>query len=259
MSAPREADRGRAFERAAALYDDQRSGYPKSLFADLMAIGRLRPGDRVLEVGCGSGQATEGFLAEGLEVHGVDPGASLIELARQKFARSAAVRFEEAAFEEWALAGRKFHLVAAAQSWHWVAPATGFAKAADALLPRGKLAIFGHVPDWSADLIGRLQPAYARFAPELWAPPGEAWYLPQGPIPDLIAASGYFERPQTRSYVWRRAYSARSFAGYLGTRSEILRLPAERRDALLRTIETNVPDRVETDWITRLHVSSLKS
>jgi SAM-dependent methyltransferase len=259
MSAPPEADRALTFDRAAALYDAERSGYPKSLFADLMAIGRLRPGDRVLEVGCGSGQATEGFLAGGLEVDGVDPGASLIELARKKFAGSAAVRFEAATFEEWALAGRKFHLVAAVQSWHWVAPETGFAKAADALLPRGRLAIFGHIPDWSAELIELLRPAYARFAPDLWVAPGEAWYLPQGPIPDLIEASGYFERPETRSYVWRRTYSACSFAGCLGTRSEILRLPQERRDALLQAIENALPDRVETDWITGLHVSSLKS
>jgi ubiquinone/menaquinone biosynthesis C-methylase UbiE len=177
-----------------------------------MAIGGLRPGDRALEVGCGSGQATEGLLAEGLEVTGVDPGASLLDLARQKFSGSAAVRFEASTFEEWPLEDRKFHLVAAAQSWHWVAPETGFAKAADALLPRGKLAIFGHVPTWSAELIDRLQPIYARLAPELWARPGEAWYLPHGPIPDLITASGYFERPETRSYVWRRGDSARTFA-----------------------------------------------
>jgi SAM-dependent methyltransferase len=259
MSAPSEADRGRAFDRVAALYDAQRSGYPRQLFADLMTIGRLRAGDRALEIGCGSGQATEGFLAEGLEVIGVDPGESLIDLARQKFSGSARVRFEASTFEQWPLEDRKFHLVAAAQSWHWVAPEVGFAKAADALLPHGKLAIFGHMPVWPAELIDRLRPIYARLAPELWARPGEAWYLPQGPIPDLIAASGLFERPENRSYVWRRAYSARSFAGYLGTRSEILRLPAERRDSLLQAVENTVPDLVETDWVTNLYVSSLKS
>jgi SAM-dependent methyltransferase len=259
MSAPSKPDQGRTFDGAAALYDAQRSGYPRNLFADLMAIGRLRVGDRALEIGCGSGQATEGLLAEGLEVIGLDPGASLLDLARQKFAGSARVRFEASTFEQWPLEDRKFHLVAAAQSWHWVAPEAGFAKAADALLPDGKLAIFGHTPMWSAELIGSLQPIYARLAPELWSRPGEVWYLPEGPIPDLIAASGVFERPENRSYVWRRAYSARAFAGYLGTRSEILRLPRERRDALLQAVENGVPELVETDWVTNLYVSSLRS
>jgi hypothetical protein len=191
--------------------------------------------------------------------HRVDPGASLLELAREKFAGSAAVRFDASTFEEWSLEDRKFHLVATAQSWHWVAREVGFAKAAHALLPHGKLAIFGHIPTWSAELIDRLQPTYARLAPELWAPPAEAWYLPQGPIPDLILASGLFERPENRSYVWRRSYSARSFADYLGTRSDHLRLPAERRDGLLQAIEETLPDLVETDWITNLYVSSLRS
>jgi hypothetical protein len=145
------------------------------------------------------------------------------------------------------------------KSWHWVAPEVGFAKAADALLPHGKLAIFGHTPTWSAELIDRLQPIYARLAPELWGRPGEAWYLPHGPIPDLIAASGLFERPENRSYLWRRSYSARSFAAYLGTRSEILRLPTERRHRLLQAIENALPDPVETDWVTNLYVSPLRS
>lgn len=259
MSAPPETDRGRTFDDIAALYDAQRSGYPSRLFADLMAIGGLRAGDRVLEVGCGSGQATEGLLAEGLEVTGVDPGAALLDLARKKYAGSAAVCFEESTFEEWPLEDRKFHLVAAAQSWHWVAPETGFAKAAGALLPHGKLAIFGHFPNWSHELVERLQPAYARLAPELWGRPGEAWYLPQGPIPDLILASGLFERPENRSYAWRRSYSARSFTDYLGTRSEILRLPKERRDGLLQAVANALPDHVETDWIANLYVSSLRS
>jgi ubiquinone/menaquinone biosynthesis C-methylase UbiE len=155
-------DRGRVFDSVAELYDVQRSGYPKALFADIMTIGRLRPGDRVLEVGCGSGQATSGFLAEGLDVTGIDPGASLVGLARDKFLASKAVRFEVTTFEEWPLEERKFNLVAAAQSWHWLRGDVAFAKAAGALVPSGSLAIFGHTPSWSNELIEMLKPIYMR-------------------------------------------------------------------------------------------------
>ncbi len=210
-------NRGRAFDSIAASYDAQRSGYPTDLFADLVTLGRLRQGDRVLEVGCGSGQATSGLVARGLDVTGVDPGASLIDIARNKFTGVHAARFEVATFEEWPLEGRRFHLVAAAQSWHWVRDDVGFAKAAAALLPGGSLAIFGHTPSWSTELIGYLKPIYVRLAPELWAPPPEAWYLPEGPIPGLIKASGPFGQPEHRGYVWQRDYTLGSFASYLGT------------------------------------------
>jgi SAM-dependent methyltransferase len=251
-------DRGRIFDSVATLYDAHRSGYPTALFADIMTIGRLRPGHRVLEVGCGSGPATSGFVAEGLDVTGIDPGASLVGLARQKFKASDAVRFEVAAFEEWPLEARKFHLVAAAQSWHWVRGDVAFARAAGALAPDGSLAIFGHTMTWSNELIEILEPIYLAIAPELWSLPPENWYLPHGPISELIAASGRFEHLEHRSYAWRRDYSPKSFSEYLGTRSDHARLPERRRAELLHAIEATLPDTIAADWVTNLYVASLK-
>ena len=76
---------GQTFNTVAALYDAQRSGYPEQLFDDLSQTCRLEPGRRVLEVGCGTGQATAGFAARGLDVVAIDPGAALVDVARQKF------------------------------------------------------------------------------------------------------------------------------------------------------------------------------
>jgi SAM-dependent methyltransferase len=228
------------------------------LFADIVAAAPLRPGDRVLEVGCGSGQATAGFVAEGLEVLGVDPGAALIDLARRKFLGAAAAQFVVAEFEKWPLEDRRFQLVAAAQSWHWVKGDIGFSKAAEALRPDGHLAIFGHTPAWSAELMDRLRPVYSRLAPELWGPAPEAWYLPEGPIPELIAASGCFTFRLHRGYAWRRAYDARSFPAYLGTRSDHLILSPARRDELLGSVGAALPEVVHADWVTNLYVARVK-
>jgi SAM-dependent methyltransferase len=250
-------ERARTFDGVAEAYDAHRSGYPSELFSDLIAIAKLKPESRVLEVGCGSGQATIGFVASGLDVTGVDPGWSLIELARSKFVGSAAARFEVASFEEWGRDGRQYELVAAAQSWHWVRAQTGFAKAADCLSPNGFIAIFGHTPAWSATLIDCLGPSYYRLAPELSGPPPEAWYLSRGPIPELIRASGRFGRTEHREYKWRRSYSAASFVAYLGTRSDHLLLPPARRAELLSNVESGLPASVDADWITNLYVAPL--
>ncbi|MGH3993609.1 MAG: hypothetical protein ACRDSN_14250, partial [Pseudonocardiaceae bacterium] len=43
------------FEEAPELYDRVRPGYPEELFDDLGRLVGLRPGSRVLEVGCGTG------------------------------------------------------------------------------------------------------------------------------------------------------------------------------------------------------------
>ena len=47
------------FDRAALLYDKVRPGYPEELFEDLVSLSGIPTGGRrVLEVGCGTGQAT---------------------------------------------------------------------------------------------------------------------------------------------------------------------------------------------------------
>ena len=153
-------ERGRTFDTVADLYDAQRSGYPGALFADLAAIAGLEPGARILEIGCGSGLATAGFVGLGLDVTAVDPGSALVEIARRRFEGAPNVRFEVAAFEDWTPRAEPFRLVAAAQSWHWIARDVGFPKAAALLAPGGHLAIFGHTPVWSAELTVRLAPAY---------------------------------------------------------------------------------------------------
>jgi SAM-dependent methyltransferase len=249
---------GRSFDSVAALYDAQRSGYPEKLFEDISAIAALERGDRVLEVGCGSGQATAGLVARGFDIIAIDPGPSLFDLARQKFANSTQVQFVVASFEEWPLSEQTFHLVAAAQSWHWVRPEIGFEKAAKTLLDKGHLAIFGHTPVWSAELVGRLDPVYRRLAPEMWGPPPENWYLPSGPVSGQLTASGHFRSVVHRSYAWRRRYSSSDFAAYLGTRSDHLRLTRERRDDLLSEVEANLPGEVDADWVTNLCVAAVR-
>jgi SAM-dependent methyltransferase len=251
-------ERGRTFDTVADLYDAHRNGYPEALFADLAAIAGLEPGARILEIGCGSGLATAGFVDHGFDVTAVDPGPALVEIARRRFAGAPNVRFAVAAFEDWAPQAEPFRLVAAAQSWHWIARDVAFPKAAALLAHGGHLAIFGHTPVWSAELTARLEPAYRRHAPELWTPPAENWYLPEGPIPAIVTASGLFGAVVHRFYAWRRSYTSRSLAAYQGTRSDHLKLPSEQRSALLATVEASLPEEVEADWVTNLYVAARK-
>ena len=61
-----ERERLRAtFDEAAELYDRARPGYPERLYDDLFALSGLSPGDRVVEIGPGTGQATAPMLKRG--------------------------------------------------------------------------------------------------------------------------------------------------------------------------------------------------
>jgi len=224
-----------SFDGVAAEYHAIRPAYPDALFADLAeAVGGA--GQRVLEVGCGSGQATRGLLARGWDVTAVDPGPELIALARTSL--TGHVAFHVARFEVFEPDPAAFRLVASAQAWHWVDPAVGFAKAAAALQPGGSLAVFGHVPmPPPPEVIERVQPIYAEIAPELWGHLPEAWYLPEGPVRALFDASGLFGPVTHRPYAWSEQASAQALVRQLATRSYYNALGSDRRDRLLAAVE----------------------
>ncbi len=223
------------FDEVAAEYDAVRPLYPIELFDDL-AVVVGGPGQPVLEVGCGSGQATAGLLGCGWTVVAVDPGAELIALAK---ARLTSVEFHVGRFETFAPQPASFRLVASAQAWHWIDPSISFPKAAAALQPGGWLAIFGHVPlSPPPETLQLLEPIYAAIAPELWRPPPQAWYLPEGPVRSLIDASGLFGPVTCKAYAWSEPVSAAGFVRQLRTRSDYNVIPRGRRDRLLAEVET---------------------
>ena len=167
------------FDKIASLYDAARPDYPEALFGDIAGTADLAPGEPVLEIGCGTGRATQGLARLGAPILALDPGPALLEVARARLADFANVRFAEATFEAWPLEPETFKLVAAAQSWHWIAPEVRFVKAAAALKAGGFLAVFGNVSmPLKAPLGPALDDLYARHAPRLIeSAPGD-WYLP---------------------------------------------------------------------------------
>jgi len=95
----------------------------------------------VLEVGCGSGQLTRDLIARGLHVTALEPGKSLIALARQNLEGAGEAEFVNAQFEDALLPREQFQAVFSASAFHWVDPKVSWQKAAHVLVPGGTLAL----------------------------------------------------------------------------------------------------------------------
>jgi SAM-dependent methyltransferase len=132
---------GRVFDEIAAEYDRNRPAYPEELIDQACRAAGLGRGDRVLEVGCGSGQLTRSLAARGLHVTAVEPGQRLLALARQNLAGAGPVEFVPARFEDAPLPGGRFRAVFSASAFHWLDPRVSWQKAADVLVPGGMLAL----------------------------------------------------------------------------------------------------------------------
>jgi SAM-dependent methyltransferase len=132
---------GKVFDKIAVEYDRRRPTYPDELIDQACQVAGLRHGDLVLEVGCGSGQLTRGLLARGLRVTALEPGKSLLALARQNLEGAGDVEFVNVQFEDASFPLRQFQAVFSASAFHWVDPRVSWQKAADALVPGGTLAL----------------------------------------------------------------------------------------------------------------------
>jgi len=248
-----------SFDTVADLYGEVRKGYPAALFDDLEALAGLEPAARVLEVGCGAGQATGDLAARAGSVTALDPGAALIDQARARVT-AGDVQFVVSGFEGFEAPPASFDLVASAQAWHWIAPEIAFAKAAALLKPGGTLAVFGHVPFPPPEpFAAAFHTAYDRFMPGAWGtPPPQAAYLPDGPFAPGFDASGRFGPVTHRAHAWTWAMDGPTLGKYLRTDSSYRALPETVRfglfDALQATVET-IGQPCPMPWETHLYLA----
>ena len=87
------------FDGVAALYDAARPDYPEALFNEIAAAAGLGEDNAVLEIGCGTGQATRRLAARGFQIVALDPGPELIRIARDRLAKYSNIEFVNATFE----------------------------------------------------------------------------------------------------------------------------------------------------------------
>jgi 2-polyprenyl-3-methyl-5-hydroxy-6-metoxy-1,4-benzoquinol methylase len=100
----------RIFDQDAELYDRARPGYPERLFDDLFALAALERGAAVLEIGCGTGQATRELARRGCRIVCVELGKRLAAVARRNLAHFPQVDVVTSAFETWAPHGAVFDM-----------------------------------------------------------------------------------------------------------------------------------------------------
>jgi len=225
-----------SFDAVAELYDSIRPGYPDELNDAAWELAGLAPGDRMLEVGCGSGLATEPFARRGLAVTGLEPGPKLAAVARRRLAGLDA-RVLETSFEEWAVEEGAFRAVLAAQVFHWIDPAVAYPRSADALAPGGHLLLLWHThPKPFEGFFEESQEIYARLMPESLSSNRAQATQGQGGVDARradVEASGRFGAVEARTHDWRRPLSRDDYMRLLGTYSDHNALPEDRRRRLL--------------------------
>jgi SAM-dependent methyltransferase len=249
------------FEEVPELYERARPTYPDELFDDLAGLAGLAAGSRVLEIGCGTGQATLPLARRCYSILCVELGEGLAVAARRRLAPFANVEVVHANFETWEPDRADFDAIVAFTAFHWVDPELRYEKSARLLRESGALAVIGtqHVRREEGDTFwADVQEDYDAVVP------GEDNTPP--PLPDEVddlsgelAATGFFEPVGVRRYVWDLAYTADEYIALLDTYSGHRSLDDARRaqlyDRIRRRIATRPEERVTKTYLTMLDVA----
>jgi SAM-dependent methyltransferase len=227
-----------SFGTDAEGYDRARRGYPAALVARIVAES---PGPDVLDVGCGTGIAARQFQAAGCTVLGVEPDGRMAE-----FARARGLPVEVATFEAWDPDHRRFDTVIAAQSWHWVDPVTGSAKAARILRPSGRLAIFSHVYEPPVEVAEPFAAAFSRVVPD--SPfanlparrPLHVYQAAYAKLADKIRETGQFHEPEQWRFDWEQSYTREQWLALLPTTGGLTRLRPDQLAEILEEVGTAI-------------------
>lgn len=198
MHTPGPVDPGRAIDWSLTStdYAAHRPGPPVRLYDMLAALGVGLPGQRLLDIGTGTGLLAREFARRGARVCATDLAAGQIEVARTEAAREGlAIDFRVAPAEACPHPDASFDVATASQCWMYFDADRTCAELRRVLVPGGRLVTthFSWLP--GADAVARASEALVlRFNPD-WR--GAGW---SGEVPAIPAWS--VGRAEVQAMFW---------------------------------------------------------
>jgi SAM-dependent methyltransferase len=255
------------FDQDALLYDQARPGYPEALFDDIVTLSALPPAGRLLEIGCGTGQATLPLAQRGYHMLCIELGANMAAVARHKLAAYPRVNIQIGTFEDWSVEEEAFDLALSATAFHWIDPAISYQKTALALKPSGSIALFWHLhvqSEASRGFFEEVQQIYMQQVPEQPEKYGPLQWPHEvsEPVKAEIEQTGLFGEVTVRRYCWDVTYDAASYLRLLDTYSNHRILENQRRERLYHDIadliNTRYDGRITKGYLAILYVARRK-
>ena len=209
------------FDTIPEAFDRHRTRYCPELFASLLEQSRVTACSSVLELGPGTGQATEPLLAEGCDYTGIELGGNFARVLARKYGKLTNFHLIHDDFITHDFGNATFDLIYSAATIQWIPEATAFGKTFALLKPGGMLAMFLTRRDYRTPnpaLYERIQQVYDQyFKPEKPYTHGSFRY-------EAAPNYGYTEWRKSEFHT-TQVYTAEEYVAFCGTHCDHLATP----------------------------------
>ena len=209
------------FDTIPEQFDKFRPRYSSELFEYLVSFAQLGPEKKVLEIGPGTGQATDPILETGCDYNAIELGEHLYAKMREKYDQYPNFHIVNDDFITHDFGQQCFDLIYSAATIQWIPEETAFSKTYELLKPGGTLAMMLTRSDYKTpneELYQKIQKLYAQyFKPEIPYTNGSFKY-------DNAPNYGYvdFER---HDFYGRREMNPDEYVSFCGTHCDHIVIP----------------------------------
>ncbi|MBO4461035.1 MAG: methyltransferase domain-containing protein [Clostridiales bacterium] len=226
----------KVFDTIPDKFDKYRVRYSQELFDSLIKYAGIGPAKTVLELGPGTGQATDPILNTGCDYNAIELGENLYQKMKEKYGDKENFHIVNDDFITHDFEGQKFDMIYSAATIQWIPEDVAFSKTFELLKPGGTLAmilLYGDYRCTNEDLYQKIQKIYDEyFKPEIKYPHSGFKY-------DNAVNFGYTDF-QRKEFYGTREMDADEYVNFCGTHCDHLVIPEPYKTKFYEGLRTTV-------------------
>ena len=226
----------RVFDTIPDQFDKFRPRYSEELFAFLNDRVQIGPGKSVLEIGPGTGQATEPVLKTGCEYHAIELGEHLYRKMKEKYGNLPNFDIVNDDFITHDFGDMRFDMIYSAATIQWIPQTIAFSKCFDLLKPGGMLAMMLTRSEYRSNdeaLYEKIQSLYYKYyKPDIPYTHGKFNYT-------AAPEYGYLE-VEKYEFKGQRIFNADEYVQFSGTHCDHIVIPEPIRSEFFEGLKNAV-------------------
>ncbi len=233
-------DYRKIFDTIPEQFDKYRPRYSPKLFSYLIDRAKIGSGKDVLELGPGTGQATEPILMTGCNYYAIELGENFYAKMNEKFSSHEKFHIMNDDFITYDFGKQSFDVIYSAATIQWIPERIAFSKTFELLKPGGILAMIlldGDYKTPNEELYAKIQKIY------------DEYYKPTKLYKDMKEPFDYrhateygytdFER---HDFYGEREFTADEYVAYCGTHSDHLAIPEPNKTKFFKELSKTVSE-----------------